>query len=392
MSPIRVFIIFPSFAVETHAGGIGQYVVELSRALDRARVEPLLCGMWFYHTEMETQRMAALQAAGLQVFTATAWEPSASGWNVYTAFQGMRKILAGQTVDIIHSHTEFGDFAACLLKRLTRVPYVMRTLHNHEWQRRPLLRVIAKLVYPLAFDVEVGISAHVAQGLNARWLARLRQRRAEQINNAINLKRFEAVVVDVAAYKASIGLPPDALVIGSVGRLSQQKGYAFFLRAAQIVAAEDSRAHFVLLGAGELEEELRALTQALGLQQRVVFAGPRPDVAEWLRVFNLFVSSSLWEGLPTVILEAMSAGTPVLATDIPGTRALIQDGLTGHLVPPGDVQQLGRAMLHALKNPDWGQTLVEKARQHASQFTIQTVARQYEELYQRVITKRRACV
>lgn len=380
--PIRVLEICPGFAIEGRSGGVGQYVISLSRALNRERVEPVICGLWHYGTRLEDDRLAALRAEGLTAFTATRWADGLSFLNVYTAFQGMQAALQKQPVDIIHSHAEFSDFAALCLKWLGRAPVVMRTLHNHEWKRRPWLRPLARLIYPLAFACEVGISPAVQTSLDSRWLARLGQRRAKQINNAIALTRFsQAEPLDRAALKTSLGLAAQAPVIGTVGRLVEQKGVDILLRAFAALRATLPEACLVLVGSGEQENDFKALAHQLGLTANVVFAGMRPDVPSLLRCLDVFVSASRWEGLPTAIMEAMAAGVPVIGTDIAGTRELIQAGHNGWLVPAEDVAALQQALSYALGHPAEGQRFAAQAKETVRAFAIETVAAQYEALY-----------
>ncbi|MEI2420369.1 glycosyltransferase, partial [Arthrospira platensis SPKY2] len=112
-------------------------------------------------------------------------------------------------------------------------------------------------------------------------------------------------------------------MVGSIGRLSAQKGYEYFVRAAAQVARSAPNAHFVLVGSGEFDAALRRLVNEHELQERFHLLGARADVEELLFCMDLFVSSSLWEGLPTVILEAMAAGIPVLATSVSGTAEVV---------------------------------------------------------------------
>ncbi|MEM4204855.1 MAG: glycosyltransferase, partial [Candidatus Methanomethylicaceae archaeon] len=142
----------------------------------------------------------------------------------------------------------------------------------------------------------------------------------------------------------------------------------------------------VLIGTGPLEKELRCLADTLGLTSSVHFAGARLDIEHLLPHFDLFVSSSLWEGLPTVILEAMAAKVPVIGTAVSGTSELIEHERTGLLVPPGDAEQLAKAILYILAHPEVVQDMVECAYKTArARFSIEVVARQYEMFYEQLL-------
>ncbi|MEZ4637263.1 MAG: glycosyltransferase [Caldilineaceae bacterium] len=145
----------------------------------------------------------------------------------------------------------------------------------------------------------------------------------------------------MSALKRALGIAPDAPVIGSVGRFSEQKGYRYFLEAAALLARDLPQARFVLVGSGETESALKTQADALNLGEKIIFTGARDDVETLLPIMDVFVSSSLWEGLPTVILEAMLAETPVVATAVAGTTELVEDGVTGALVPAAGCRAVG---------------------------------------------------
>ena len=147
-------------------------------------------------------------------------------------------------------------------------------------------------------------------------------------------------------------------------------------------------ARFVIVGDGDDAANLKNQAARLGISDRVLFAGPRPDVEELLPTFTLFVSSSLWEGLPTVIMESMAAEVPVVATDIPGTRELGVNGAIGWLVPAADEQAIGNAILAALRDPARRDASVASARDVVQSFSIQSVAAEYAELYSVITDKR----
>lgn len=145
--------------------------------------------------------------------------------------------------------------------------------------------------------------------------------------------------------------PANEVLIGSVGRLEPQKGYADLLHAAQILLREHSNLRFVLAGSGTQEEALQRLASSLGIADRVRFLGFRSDIPRILSALDIFVSSSHWEGLPLAILEAMLAKTAVVATDAGGTAEIVHDGRTGRLVPMRRPDCLARAVSALVNDP-----------------------------------------
>jgi glycosyltransferase involved in cell wall biosynthesis len=275
-----------------------------------------------------------------------------------------------------------------LLKMRGIVPAILRTRHNGhplEWRKKPWRRILfTNLLFPLFFDAEIGVSPAVVQGLNRRWLARLLGRQAQYLNNAVDLARFSHLGCTPQEKKLALGISADAPVVGTVGRLGEEKGFSFLLEAAAITLQSLPNAAFLIVGDGKLANDLKGQAQALGIAGQVLFTGSRPDVEELFSCMSLFVSSSLWEGLPTAILESMACGIPVVATDIPGTRFLIRHGENGWLVPPGNAAELAAGMLKLLESPSLGQAMASRSLEIVKDFSIERVARKHEALYQAI--------
>ncbi|MDP1797849.1 MAG: glycosyltransferase [Planctomycetaceae bacterium] len=184
-----------------------------------------------------------------------------------------------------------------------------------------------------------------------------------------------------------LGLPPDATVLLSIGRLEEQKGIDDLLKAFATIVQQFPTAHLVLVGDGSDRQKLEACSVSLGLVNRVRFLGRRTDVPQLLAGADLFVLASRWEGMPNVILEAMAAGLPVVATRVEGTSELITEGETGWLVPANDSAVLAERLQTVLASPDAKQA-VGLAAQHAvkSQFTTEVMVRKYVALYRQMIS------
>ncbi len=386
-NPIRVLQIISGFAIEGPLGGIERFVVELVQALP-PDIEPIVCGMWDYHTPTEHRWLSLLHERGIQGFVAAPWQESAPLASFWQSVQGTRRALAGQRVDLIHSHCQFGDPLALLMKRRLGARALLRTVHNErEWPRRPERRLLfSNLLAPLLFHAEIGVAQTVVAGLNRRPAARLLGRRAQLCYNSLNLQRFAAppATESVVALRDELQLPEDAIVIGSVGRLHQQKGYPFLLDAMEAVVARFPQAHLLLVGDGTEAEALRARAAASPVAAHLHLTGPLPAIERVFALLDLFVSSSLWEGLPTVLLESMAAGVPVVATDVSGSRELVADGTSGRLVPAGDAAALAGAIVAALSDREGSRAMAQQARHTLERFDIRQAAPQHATLYRKL--------
>lgn len=387
MKPLRVLEIISGFAVEGPLGGIERFGIELARSLDHAKVEPILCGMWAYGTPFEYEWVTRLQNEGINAFIVDDWQESSP----YRSFLRVQKKLASliDKVDIIHSHCQFGDMLALLNRRALGAQALVRTVHNEkEWGKRPLRRLLlTNMLFPFIFDLEIGVAQQVVDNLNHRPVAQWLNKKSVKSYNALNLKRFSSRQTDVAAKKQSLGIDANTRIVGTVGRLSPQKGYTDLLYAAQSIVADFPNLLFLIVGDGELKAQLEEQASQLGLQKQVLFTGARSDIEELLPIMDLFVNTSHWEGLPTVIMESMAAKVPIIATNVGGNSELIQDNETGWLVAPQNSQQLASKIAQILTTEKEALSSVQQTayqRVH-QQFSIEAVAHQHEQYYEQLM-------
>jgi glycosyltransferase involved in cell wall biosynthesis len=386
MKPLRVLQISSSLAVEGPVGGAARFAYELAHTFERTVVAPTLLAIWDYHTPYEAYWLARLQQEGIAAFICAEWHEQSPYGSCVAALRGAEQLRL-EPVDVVHSHGEFSDLMAIYLGHRLSARALVRTVHNErEWAKRPYFgRFFSNLVYPWFFAGETGVSQQVVNNLNRRPLARLRGRVAQVAYNAVNFDRFANVTVDAAHLRQSLGIPPTAHLVGAVGRLAPQKGYSFLLAAIPQVLAQQPDCYFLIIGDGALRAELAQQASGLGIAERVLFAGARHDVEMLYQVMDLLVLPSLWEGLPTVLLESMAAGIPVIATATSGSVELIEHEVTGLLTPVGDSVALAAALLRLLQAPALGARLSTAAKDRIqNRFAIQTIADQYAALYRKL--------
>ena len=221
--------------------------------------------------------------------------------------------------DVVHSHLHHFSGVTLALARGAGVP--VRVAHSHldtgaqdaeaGLRRRLYLRLMATALQRCATHGLAASTPAAAALFGERWREDARWRIARC---SVDLGPF-AEPADGAGARAELGVPADALVLGHVGRFDPQKNHALLLRIAAAVRERDPRAWLVLAGDGPLRAAAEADAARLGLRERAVFAGVRPDVPRLLRSFDVFVFPSLYEGLPIVGLEAQAAGLPIVISD-----------------------------------------------------------------------------
>jgi len=391
MRRLRVVQILNGLALNSRMGGAERFGVELARHLDPDQIEVIVVGLWEWDAAAEQRWRCQLADEGIRTVVGVPKDDRRPLANFVQSLAHIRSQFTAP-VDLLHSQCDFGDVAGLWLRPALGARLLLRTAHNElEWARRPLRRwILVDGLYPFVYDRELGVSQRAVEVLDRRPLARLLRKRAAVLHNAVDTTRFAPLTpAEVAAGRRALGIDPQAPVIGSIGRLTPQKGYRDFLQAAAQVAALHPKARFLLVGDGEENAALRQSAADLQLADRVVFTGARDDVEQLLPLMDLFVSSSLWEGLPTVILEAMLAGVPVVATRVAGTVELIEDLATGRLVPPSDPAELSRAICQLLDSPPQAQEMAQNAQHFVrAHFDIAAVARRQAQMYWQLVTSR----
>jgi glycosyltransferase involved in cell wall biosynthesis len=264
-----------------------------------------------------------------------------------------------------------------LAGKLAHVP-VITTLHNapenyirQRLDRRALARGVAKY----STTHLVAVSQEIRQLFIEQW--QIPPARITAIRNGIALDRF----LGIAPGTTNNGRP----TITNIASLTPQKAQHLLLEAAKLVLAEMPETQFMIVGMGKLEQTLKTQAQDLGIAHNVDFTGLRHDIPDVLAASDIFVLSSLWEGLPVSALEAMAAARAVVLTNVGGNQELVQSGENGLIVPPDDVPALAEALLTLLRDKSARISMGEAARDQVSQaFGMDAFARQYEETYQTV--------
>jgi glycosyltransferase involved in cell wall biosynthesis len=188
------------------------------------------------------------------------------------------------------------------------------------------------------------------------------------------------------AVRSELGLAPERLVVGCVARLVPPKGLFDLVAAAAWVGAAEPRAAFVVVGDGPLRSRVEAVAQRCGA--RIDFVGERDDVADLLGAFDVFALASHWEGSPIAVLEAMSAGLPVVATAVGGVPGIVSDGETGVLVPPGAPDALAAQVLGLLRDPERARRLGEAGKARAlARHRVETLCDGVQRIYREVLER-----
>ncbi len=276
----------------------------------------------------------SLQGVGIPVWDCSERRPRIAG----LPLRLVRKV-AGFKPDIVHAHS--GTWLpATMVKMLLRYPHVVFTDHGRYPPEPRYRALIERWWFYRRTDRLVAVSSALARYL--KDFLRLPSQ-PEVIQNGIDLTAYRDARRRRSELRGEWGLADDEVLAISVGRLEAVKNHAGMLQALAQVAADVPKLRLAMLGVGRLRKQLLALSEQLGLQDRVMFLGYRTDVADCLGAADLFVNASTTEGFPLSLLEALAAGLPVMATSVGGIPEALGSPPAGILIPPGDTRRLAEA-------------------------------------------------
>jgi glycosyltransferase involved in cell wall biosynthesis len=314
------------------------------------------------------------------------------------AFWRLVRIMRRERFTIVHCHTPKAELLGQVAARLAGVPIVVDTFRGiyYRQQMHPLWRRLFLLMARLAAGrADVVLSQSRAQmelvvreGICGRDKIRF-------LGNGIDLARFDRRRLDggeVAQVRQELGLPPGAPVVGFVGRLVAEKGVPELLAAGRTVREQVPGTHFLFVGPLD-GEKADALTpeaaRAYGVADACVFAGLRQDMPQLYALMDLFVLPSHRESFPRSPLEAAAMEVPCVATDIPGCREAVEDGVNGLLVPAGNVQALAGAIIRLLADGAMAQRMGRAGRRLAEErFDERMVFARVKDEYARLLQEK----
>jgi glycosyltransferase involved in cell wall biosynthesis len=346
-------------------------------------------------TGSEGSLIESARAQGLTLLLEPALVREVNPLKDFLALLRLVRLMRNRRYTIVHTHSSKAGIIGRWAAKLAGVPVIVHTVHGwaHHERQRPFVRAIyigvEKLTLPITDKLIAVTARDIDKGL-ADGIGR-----AEDyvvIRSGIELERFGHPQVPRAETRAAWGIPADVPVIGTVTRLSPQKAPLDFVRAAARVAISHPHCWFVMVGDGPLRQAVEALAASLGIADRLVLTGLRRDVPELMAAFDLFALSSLWEGLPRVLPQAMATGLPIVATACDGSAEAIRDGETGYLVPPGDPDLLAERLCLLLDDQALAAHMGQRGRARVEEFSDRRMVEQIAALYRTLLAQKALAV
>lgn len=357
-------------------GGAENHIIQLIASFDPQEIDAsVIC---FYESAFsETLREMGVEVTVLDQYHR--FDPRIA-W-------GLGPVLKKINPDILHTHGVKANFFGRIVARRLNSIKVVTTVHSHlkhdydQW-------AIKLLTYGMEYstrrlnDYFIAVSNPIKMDLIDSGVA---EERIAVIPNGIPLQKFTAVH-NPGLLREELQLPDDALVVGTVARLRPVKGIGLLIEAVGALCREWQNLHIVVIGDGPERGALEMQVQHLGISDRVHFLGFRDNVEAYLPGMDVFANTSLSEGLPVAVLEAMASKVAVIASGVGAIPDLIQHEHNGLIVEPGSVSDIEKGLKRMLSDSEWRRSMGENGFQTViKEYTTTVMSRRNEELYKKLL-------
>jgi glycosyltransferase involved in cell wall biosynthesis len=294
-------------------------------------------------------------------------------------FTELLKVLRAKNADLVHLHgygaTTFGRLCAWRMG----IPAILHEHANHT--DTPWFQKVADKILAPHTDLAIAVSASTGEFTTRARLMPAERTKVVYLGAPLDEFARTRSADEVAAARHALGIAPGTIALGTITRLMPSKGNQYLIEAAPKVLAKHPNARFFIVGEGELQPELEAQAKALGLGDRLVFAGFTRDVAAALSALDLVVFPSLWEGTPLTMFEALAMGKPIVATDADGLLDVLTDGRDALVVPKANADRLADAICRLIEDPALADALAAESRKTGARYDIAAFVRKMERLY-----------
>jgi glycosyltransferase involved in cell wall biosynthesis len=368
---IKLLTMLTSFQI----GGTERQVTNVSLGLDTTRFDlHLACMRNFGELKKEIEKAPRIHRPVFDI-------GSLYSFRTFREAGRLARYIRSNAIQVVHAYGLYPNLFAVPVARLAGAKIVIASIRDCGDILKPWQRWLQKIICRLADCVLVNADAIreslISQGYRPDNISVIRNAIAQP--KTMNLEESSGI-------REELGLTASVPLVMVLSRLNRMKGIEYFLDAASIVAAKLPETRFLIVGDGGIRQELESRATCLGLAGKIVFTGFRTDVPRILSEVSLSVLPSLSEGLSNTLLESMAWGVPVVATRVGGNTEIIEDGVSGLIVPPRNSAMLANAMTTLLKNPALASSFgVAGKRRIAEVFSLKRSVREIEHLYQKLI-------
>lgn len=375
----------PVLALVDHLGSTGgaeRLALEIAVRLDRSRFDSALCASRFAPegepNSSERHALEMMRDSGVHFLPLTRRRRAeALPWRRLLAF------IRNQHTQVLHAHMFGSNVWGTVIGRACRVPVVVTHEHTWSFEGEPIRRFLDRELIARFSDAFIAVSREDQRKMIE--IERIPERHTRFLPNGIDPEPPTAG----RDTRADLGIEEDAPVICSVGALRAQKAHEILIEAAVKLRREHPGLRVLIAGEGPQRRELQALLDRLGMDDSVALLGRRMDVPDLLRIADVAVCSSSFEGSPLAVMEYMEAELPIVSTAVGGVADLIDHDIHGLLVQPEDPGALARAVDELLRDPARGRTMGRHARERRRrEFDLDVMVAKVEALYEELLAAR----
>lgn len=371
---VRVCMLIPKLKI----GGAEMQVLYLANTLDRSRFSVSVCCLIPGDDEMEREAKRHVESLYCVGFR----------WRfLLSAFVRLVRYLKRQKFDILHCHLPLADSIGRIAGRFARIPVLITTEHGKHLWKNAFHLMLDRLLNGVT-DARICVSRDIME-IRARR-EKTHWQKLKYIPNAVDPSRFEGSGRGRAAVMAEFGWSPADPFVVSVGRLVSAKNYPLLVEAIARLRKSVPNVRCLIVGEGDRRKEIAGRIDSLDVGEQVTLAGARTDIPDLLAAADVFVLSSIREGLPVSLLEAMASGKAIAATAVGGMTDAITDGENGLLVPAHEPQALVSAIGKLIGSIELRKRLGGAALQTVEErFSIHQTVKQTGEIYDRLFDEKK---
>ena len=345
-------------------------------------------------TRLVNEQLTTANKRGIEVIDLPSLVRRISPLNDIKAFISIFRFLRRSKPDIVHTHTSKAGILGRLAAWMARVPIIIHTPHGHVFYGhfgRSLSRIFLQMEKLLGRITHHHIALTPEEGNDYLNLGVAKSNNISVIHSGVDLNCFKRSVTKSNPKRNELGISPDSLVVGYVGWLIPIKGVTYLVNAMAKIVEQHPKSLLVLVGKGddkgEEEIKLKEQVERAGLADKVRFLGWRPDVDEIMGCFDIFVLPSLNEGMGRVLVEAMAAGLPIVASRVGGIPDLVKHGENGLLVPPADTSALEKAISSLLHDGARRKRMGKAGKKMCGPYSAEAMVEQIDVLYTELLEK-----
>lgn len=376
-SKITVLELVGSF----HRGGAEVFVLNLAKHIDKSKFNIIVCSV--VRDDMSFIDVSEFKNVKLISLSRSAHSGRLKG------ILELCRIVKKKKVDIIHTHCQSPDFYGRIVGLIMRIP-VITTIHSTKGYSK-----FRENTFGLLTKKYIAISDKCYKYMIEEVM--IPCTKIIRINNGVDTNLFKRKILNSERYLSNFGIikteDKPSFIITTVANLSTPKGYDYLIESAFEVIhrlKSEFNVYFLFVGddTSDYSKLIKEKVNSLKISDQIIFTGVRKDIPEIFSISDLYISSSRYEGLSISIIEAMAAGLPIIATDVGSIREMIENEVSGIIIPPEDPKAIAEKVIELVQNPSKRRSLGENARKESLKFDIRNVATQHEELYGNIINRK----